>query len=482
MLRLGKINKNISPDELYKLVAKLSKTNYFLTKYGFSKSSFENIISSPGVNIENIKKNIKLIMHDTSSDALTIEIILTAIIRSNLFYKEILSAMSLSIEDLYDGIRFLRDKDNYIPQNQTLATDTIIKLLARQKNRQLFLFGDDDAGKTHLAKYLLPKSKYLSSKEILKLPRKKADKLFLESSISEADEILILDDANRLLEETSNTRDHSESLNSIILKNKKLILVINTKEYKTLKPRLPSIFRSFSEVRLIHFANEEAMKILFHWSIQYEKRNKIIIGYSAIKYAYELSCKITKTNLSIQEAKNILKKAAIYSKNKNITALEVYKYATDIGIVNNLDSKLKYFVFGTQNETHVFIENIKFLNENYRYYFVDLKKSDLLNFEKVLTHVLRYPQTILHLHNIDKSQPKVYSLIHQILDEDRYDIANKIVDFSKVIYIASNVLDDSRVSKYKDYGYDVSKLQSYFVEAFEPKEILNQFDEVIFLN
>ena len=480
MLRLGKISKDLNPIKIYQLIAKLNKTKYFLSKFGFSESNFQNILNHPDVNLDSIKNNIKPTMHDTAKKTLSIEIILTSLIKSNPMYKSILSNMKLDLEDLYDGIRFLDEKDEFILENQIHARDSINMIFSRRKHKQVMLIGNESCGKTHLLKNLVKDSLYIDAQQLVKHSRATVSKKLNKSILSADQDILIIDNANLILEETSLGQDHSELFNKIIAKNKKIIFSMNTFAYNKLQSRLPKQFKDFNLIKMQDFSKEDSLRILFKWSKKIENTKNLIIGYNALKTAYELSYKVSKNKHSVAIAIEILNKIIKNTKSKHITALDVWSYFESLNLVKQTPEPINYYIFSTSQPSQEYLLSLSPVDE-YKMYFFDLSQNDILDLENVFDYVRNYPNTVLNLHNLDKANQRLLSLIHQIVDDRYYESINGFVDFNNVIFVGSSLVDENELNDYLARGYDKLRIQDMLLSKFESNNLIKRFDKLIFI-
>lgn len=482
MFRLGKITKDMNPHGLYKLISRLKKTNYFLLKFGFSKESFQNILDHPDINITSIKNNIKIIMHDTRSAKLTPELIIVSLIKSNPMHQAILNNMRLSLEDLYDGIRITNEKNKiFLGENQILALDNIKRFLARD-GKHIFLIGNDSSGKTYLSNNLIPDSELLDAHELIKLSRQRAESVLSSYLKSKTKEILIIDNSEKLLEESINSRDYSDLFDEEIVKNKKIIMIFDSDKYNSLINRLPKELSKFRIIKINQFTNEEAIRILYHWSDNIEQINKITITYNALKFAYDMSAKTTKGRLSVSNSMKIIEEVINIKKSGQITAQDISEHLEYLNkITNRNNSLMSYFIFKYKDNVDKLLNNLEKNNEDYLIHALDMQNFDSLDFEDLFEFVNNYPKTILHLQNIDKVSKNVLLTIHQILDDKVYQNGNQLIDFSDIIFVGSSEIDEVELSKYLDLGYDISKLQNLFTANFELQNLIGHFDTQLFL-
>lgn len=478
MLRVSKITKDLNPKKIYKLISKFDKTKYFLMKFGFNDSNFENILNHPDVTFVSVKNNIKTTMQHTGMKVLSPEIIIASIIKSNPMYVSILSSMMLELEDLYDGIRFSSDSQKFLLSNQTDTLDSIKMILSRSKHKKIMLIGDDSCGKSHLLKNYINNSKYIDANKFIKQKRSTIENKLNSVFLSNEFTTVIIDNANLILEETFNSQDHSELFNHLKIE-KQIIISINTTNYKKLKNRLPKYFNDFYVIKMKSFTKEESLKILFNWSKKIEKQKDILFTYNSLKTSYELSHNLTKDKPNVSTAIAILEKTIDNTKSKRISALEVCNYLESLGIYIEPVISNNYYIFSTLQPSLEQIKELVQLDNDIRIYSFDAQLNSILDLEIILDSIKLNPNAIIYLQNIDHANQRLASFIHQIMDDRYYESMHSFIDLKRVIFVGFSQIDDSVYQEYKNLGYENFLIEELITSKFKSNTLINRFDRCI---
>ena len=112
---------------------------------------------------------------------------------------------------------------NYIPGNNIFIIDTLRKAAKNDENNLIFLIGSTSSGKTHLCKSTYIESKknklYLNSKNINKLSTNNLEDL----------ELLILDDFDKIINNTNIEEKIFHIINDLIIRKKSILLTSSLK-------------------------------------------------------------------------------------------------------------------------------------------------------------------------------------------------------------------------------------------------------------
>jgi hypothetical protein len=276
----------MSPGDLYRSVSKISETKYFSDKFGLSKVIINNLIDSGVLDIGTIKNNIKIIMNDTKSKSLTAGIILVAMLKSHPLHNAILKNMSLELHDLYDGIRYLNSKGKkFLTSSQINALDKINQILSRKKNKSLFFTGEDATGKTTVLKNITFDNYYFDASSLDFHKRENVKNKLSQIFADAGAKYIILDNADRILEEHLESVDCSALVAELIDSGRPIIMAMSSQKFDGLKTRLPSGFKTVSELKLERPDRDDSLRLLLAASENIEKYKKVSIKYNALKAA-----------------------------------------------------------------------------------------------------------------------------------------------------------------------------------------------------
>jgi len=255
---------------------------------------------------------------------------------------------------------------------------------------------------------------------------------------------------------------------------------MNTFAYNKLQSRLPKQFKDFNLIKMQDFSKEDSLRIIFKWSKKIENTKNLIIGYNALKTAYELSYKVSKNKHSVATAIEILNKIIKNTKSKHITALDVWSYLESLNLVKQTSDPINYYIFSTSHPSREYILDLV-PEDEYNIYFFDVNQNNILGLETAFDYIRNYPNTILYLQNIEKANQRLLSLVHQIVDDRYYESINGFVDFNNVIFVGSSLVDENELNYYLDRGYDKSRIQDMILSNFEPNNLIKRFDKQIFI-
>jgi ATP-dependent Clp protease ATP-binding subunit ClpA len=484
MFKVGKINKSMNPSDLYRSISKLSDVKFFADKFGISKTIIGNILDSGELDIEVVKRNIKIIMHDTESKTLTPGIILVSMLKSHPLNSAILKNMGLELHDLYDGIRYLANKDKQkLTANQIEVLDQINQTISRKKSNNIFLVGENGSGKTTLLKELHHKNVYLDAASLNLNNRQNAKDKLLKIIKNDVDKILVIDNANLILEEGSSSIDCSEHILQAVSMGRKLIICLAINHYNNLRNRLPIGFEVFKEIKLQSPNRDESLRLLLSASSKIEKYRKINIQYNALKTAYDLTLKTSEGKNNIQSVLDNIERIVIDKKLTNITAANVWEYFESKNYPKISPVRVEsYYLIGPAGVgKSKFSEKIAEDLDGYSYYKINVSGAGRLLFDKATRQVSMYPRTVLYIENLDEAFSDLHSLLHQIMDDKKIHSYGKDIDFSEAVIIASSVLDGEYLKRYIDMGYEIDKIKDHFYKDIKPESLVSRFDNKLII-
>jgi|GEM_PF-3179995 len=484
MFRVGKINKSMSPGDLYRSVSKLSETKYFSDKFGLSKVIINNLIDSGVLDIGTIKNNIKIIMNDTKSKSLTAGIILVAMLKSHPLHNAILKNMSLELHDLYDGIRYLNSKGKkFLTSSQINALDKINQILSRKKNKSLFFTGEDATGKTTVLKNITFDNYYFDAASLDFHKRENVKNKLSQIFTDAGAKYIILDNADRILEEHLESVDCSALVAELIDSGRPIIMAMSSQKFDGLKTRLPSGFKTVSELKLERPDRDDSLRLLLAASENIEKYKKVSIKYNALKAAYELSSRYNNGVRNVQTAIDIIEKSIIDQKPTTLTAANIWDFVdTDLGNNHKTSSAMSYYLLGPVGVGKAkFSEEITNSLDGYSYYRINVAGGGVLLFDKALRHVAKNPRTVLYLENLNEAMRELHSLVHQLLDDRAIVSYGNNIDFSDVVFVGSSVLDEDYLNRYIDMGYNVDKIKDHFYKDISPQLLIKRFENKIII-